>query len=151
MQSNSTQFAVETAKDLAAPLPTPPQHLDEHAATYWADVINSKRRSAWTPADLLVACQLCRDLAAVDVLSQELETYGAVLEDAKGKRYSNPAARLLDAATRRTLAASKHLQIHAHATQGRSQEQRGKNETARALQDKVTSADDLIARPGMAH
>lgn len=144
---DSVEFAVTTAQEAAEPLPTPPQHIDERAYTYWPAVINSKRRSAWTESDLLVACQLCRDYAAVETLSADLETDGFTLLDAKGKRYTNPAARLLDAATRRIHAGVKTLQIHALATQGKSDHQRGKIEAARELQRNMAALGDLIPQP----
>lgn len=141
---DSVEFAVSTAKDMAEPLPTPPQRIDDAAMAYWPAVINSKRRSAWTESDLLVACQLCRDYAAVEALSADLEQDGYTLMDGKGKKYPNPSARLLDAATRRIHAGVKTLQIHALATQGKSDHQRGKNEAAREIQKSVSALSDLI-------
>lgn len=135
-----------TAADLAQPLPEPPQRLDEHAMKFWKPTIESKRREAWTDSDLLTACMLCRDLAAVEILSEELELHGWVFETEKG-RTANPAARLLDGASRRVLAAQKHLQIHSHATNGKSDHQHGKNQVARDLQKKIEATPDLIARP----
>ena len=147
IRCDSTKFLTDQAAALASELPAPPQRLEEHALRFWKPTIESKRRDAWTESDLLTACQLCRDLAAVEALSEDLDNDGHVLIDQNGKKYPHPAGRMLDAATRRVLAAQKHLQIHAHATQGRSEEQRGKNEAVRDLKQKISAASELIARP----
>lgn len=146
-RSDSTGFAVNEAKALAEPLPLPPQRLDDAALQYWPAVVNAKRRTAWTDSDLLLACQLARDLAAIDDLSADLEKNGRVLLDNKGKRYGNPAANLLDQANRRIISTSRALQVHALASTGRVIDQGKKNEAARTIAAKIDAADDdLIAR-----
>jgi len=146
--SDSVAFAVQSAKDLQEPLPEPPLPLDENAVVYWEQVLRSKPLSNWTPSDLLIACTLCRDLAAVEVLQEEIAEFGPVLVNEKKRRYSNPACNLLDQAQRRILAATRGLQIHAVATQGKTDHQGNKVAAARELAKKVDDADDLIARPG---
>jgi hypothetical protein len=125
----------------------PPQRLDDAALQYWPAIIGSKRLSAWTDADLLLACQLARDLAAIESLSEQLANDGHVLTDAKGKKYAHPAANLLDQATRRTVTTSRALQIHAIATTGKTDHQGKKNETSRGIANKLNEADnELIPR-----
>ena len=146
---DSHEFLTETARNLAEPLPEPPQRLTESARKYWPQVIESKRREAWTQSDLLTACQLCRDLDAVEVLSDELERDGFVVEGGKGGLMPHPAAKLLDNAARRVMAAQKHLQVHAIATTGKAEQVRNKNESARDLARKIGAADNLIPRAGL--
>ena len=138
---------MEAAAGASMPTPPPPQRLDDHALRFWESTVNSKRRSAWTDSDLLSACQLCRDLAAVEILSADIEQEGYTLIDGKGKKYPNPAARLLDAATRRVLATQKHLQIHSLATNGKTEAQPNKNEAARAIKANVSTMNSLIPQP----
>ena len=145
--SSSTRFVTATAATLAEPLPTPPQTLDDHAMRFWRPTIESKRREAWTESDLLAACQLCRDLAAIEILSEELSANGYIIETERGKRIANPAARLLDAATRRLMYLQKHLQIHSLGTNGKTDHQVQKNQVARDLAKKLNASDHLIARP----
>lgn len=146
-KADSHQFLTEQAKALAEPLPTPPQKLDETALVYWPAVIGSKARTYWTPIDLIVACQLCRDMAAAQLLAAEIETDGAILVDRAGKKYPHPAGRLLDAASRRILAANKSLQINSLCTNGKAEQQVNKNTVARDLAEKIQAADSLIPRP----
>lgn len=147
MHCDTPAFAVETAKALAEGLPNPPQALDDHAAKFWPSIVGSKRPTAWTESDLHLACQIARDLAAIEQLTEELQRDGRTLEDPKGKKYAHPAANMLDQAVRRAAATARAVQIHAIATTGKSDHQGKKNEAARDLAAKMASADsDLIPR-----
>lgn len=146
-RNDSVEFAVSEAKAMAEPLPEPPQALDDTALAYWPAVIESKRRTAWTQSDLIQACQLCRDYAAVEALNADLERDGQVLTAPSGRKYPNPAANLLDKAQRRALAIAKALQIHAIGTSGKTENQPKKNEAARDLAGKLATVSTLIARP----
>lgn len=146
IDANSTRFAAIAAQEASMALPEPPVHLDADALAFWEDVIRSKRVTAWTPSDLLIACSLCRDLALVEELQKEIAEHGLVLVGEK-RSYSNPACNLLDQAQRRILAATRGLQIHANATQGPSHHHGQKNTAARDIAAQIEAADDLIARP----
>lgn len=142
--ADSVGFAVETAQELAEPLPTPPQRLGEGAMRYWAPIVNSKRRTAWTESDLLQACQLARDYDAVETLTEELERDGHILTRESGSRYANPASALLDKAARRIILASRALQVHAIATTGKTDHQGAKNEAARQIAQDIRQADSTL-------
>lgn len=147
MHADATDFAIQTAAELSDPLPTPPQRLSEGALAYWPAIINSKRRSAWTDSDLLLACQLARDFYAVETLTEELEQDGHILERASGGRYANPATALLDKASRRIVMNSRALQVHAIATTGKTDHQGNKNEAARDLAKDLSNSSSLLAKP----
>ena len=56
----------------------------------------------------------------------------------------------LETLSRRSIALSKHIQVHAVATVGESDKQRGKNSAAakgRQTAEKTKESDDLLARP----
>jgi hypothetical protein len=143
---DSVSFAVDEAKAMAEGLPKPPQPLEADSLQYWPAIIGAKRLTAWTDADLLLACQLARDLAAIQSLSDELATDGRILTDHRGKKYAHPAGALLDQATRRVTTTARALQIHAIATTGATDAQGKKNETFRNLAKKMDKDDDLIPR-----
>ena len=145
--ANSTKFMLDEAAALGEPLPEPPQRLSDAAACYWETIVGAKRRSAWTDSDLLIACGLCRDLALVETLTEELDRDGPTLTNKEGRRYPHPAGTLLDSTQRRILATVRSLQIHALATQGKADHQAKKNETARGLKTTLDNVHDLIARP----
>ncbi|NMG56855.1 hypothetical protein [Aromatoleum aromaticum] len=81
------------------------------------------------------------------MLQKEIADHGPVLVGDKNRRYSNPAYNLLDQAQRRILAATRGLQIHSVATQGKSDHQGQKNEKAREIAAQLEAADPLFARP----
>jgi hypothetical protein len=113
----------------------------------WPAIVGSKRATAWTDSDLLLACQLARDLAMIEQLSDTLEAEGDILTDTKGKKYAHPAGNLLDQATRRIVSTQRALQLHAIATTGKTDHQGQKNAAARDLAHKLSEADsDLIPR-----
>lgn len=146
-RSDSTRYALNEAKALAEGMPTPPQKLNADAVQYWPAIVGSKRATAWTDSDLLLACQLARDLAMIEQLSDTLEAEGDILTDAKGKKYAHPAGNLLDQASRRIISTQRALQLHAIATTGKTDHQGQKNATARDLAHKLAEADsDLIPR-----
>lgn len=146
MRCESSQFALETAKSLAEPLPEPPQRLSEGARRYWPAIIGSKRRLAWSDNDLLLACTLARDYDAVETMAATLNEEGPVLTRSSGAQYQHPVCNLLDKANRRIVLTSRALQIHSIATTGRTEDQAKKNETARTIASQINAASDLIKR-----
>lgn len=146
--SNSTKFAMDEAAAMGEPLPEPPRKLNAAALEFWPIVINAKRRSAWTEADLVLACALCRDLALAEKLNDQLDKEGLTLvNEDSGRVYPHPASSMLDQASRRILAATRGLQIHSKATSGRTDCQPNKNETARTMRRDLDNVHHLIARP----
>lgn len=146
MRAEGIPFALETAQALAEPLPTPPQQLSEGALRYWRNIIESKRRSAWSDNDLLLACQLARDYDAIDTMTETLDAEGPVLTRPSGAKYQHPLCNLLDKANRRAVLTSKALQIHSLATNGRTEYQSDKNEAARTIAQQSDAPSHLIKR-----
>lgn len=145
---NSRDFHFIEAQKRAEPLPSPPLKLKDAALQFWPVVINAKRRSAWTDADLVLACSLCRDLALLEKLADQIDDEGPTLvNDESGRCYQHPAAVMLDATTRRTLATARQLQIHSIATTGKTDHQAVKNETVRRDATPASKVS-YIKRPG---
>lgn len=130
----------------------PPSPLSREAAKYWNDIIGSKRLDAWTKSDLHLAVQLCHDLAGAVSLQADIDEHGAVLvNEASGRRYANPAGNLLHQTKARILSATRGLQIHACATQGKSDHQGNANEKERHLMEEHAGEEDLFPIPGVAN
>ena len=146
--SNSTKFAIDEAAALAEPLPAPPRSLSPAALEFWPIVIDAKRRSAWTDSDLVIACNLCRDLDLVEKLNARLDAEGYTLvNEDSGRVYPHPASTMLDQASRRVLAATRSLQIHSLATGGRTDCQPNKNAASRQIKGTLSNVHSLIKRP----
>lgn len=146
---DGTKFARETAANLSRPLPEPPLALSERAAKYWPRVIGSKIVTAWTDTDLDTAWGLCEDLGKLEELRQTLQQEPAFVLDSRGGKRPHPAHKLIEETERRIQATKRHLQINSASTNGKSDHQRNKNATSRALGQTIANADDdLIAKPG---
>lgn len=146
-RADGTQFARETAADLARPLPEPMLPLSDRAEKYWLRVITSKRPEAWTDIDLDLAVGLCEDLALLEQLRAALQRQPALFKGDDGKIHKHPAFGMIEDLHRRILATNRALQINSAATNGRAEHQRGKNETARELSQVAATAERLFARP----
>jgi len=154
-KSDSTTFAGEAVQAaISGPL-QPPEHirLRDGDLPFWEAIITAKAASSWNNADLALAANLARCQADIERLTQELEKEGDVLVNAKGTSVVNPKHALLETLSRRAVALSRTVHVHAEATQGRSRDAGNKanqEQGARAAVGAVrgSEADSLI--PGLA-
>ena len=95
----------------------PPAHvaLREGDRPFWDAIVTSRARDTWTLIDLCTAGNLARAQADIEFLQKVLDENGYVLD---GK--VSPVAVLVETLTRRTVALSRALHVHAQATVGRS-------------------------------
>lgn len=149
-RADGTKFAVETAAELARPLPEPPIELSERGAKHWERIIRSKRPDAWTDSDLFLAADLAEDYGELERARNLMRNQPPVIpiEGKKGRFVRHPLLDHIDALQPRILSKCRALHIHANATVGRVDHQTGKNQAARDLASAIEDADDdLIARP----
>ena len=149
MKSDTTADAIDLHSALSQGDIQPPVPLADAVLPYWKSIISAKDRRSWTPADLEMAAELARTKHRIERLSLELETEPDVIENDRGTLVIHPKHRLLDTLVKRSLSLSRTLQIHALATQGRSADQRTRNDAARSAADTLDGIDDdaLIAKP----
>ena len=117
---------------------------------YWKAIVQARAKESWTTVDLQHAANLARCQADIERVQQELYEEGDVLENARGTQILNPKHQLLETLTRRSVTLSKLVQVHAVATVGDADKQRGKNSAAikaRANAEKAIDDDFLLARP----
>lgn len=120
--------------------------LDKNEMPYWNAIINA--RETWTTVDLIHAANLARCMASIEANTTLLKKEGDVLENARGTPVMNPRFTILEQLSRRSVALSAKIQVHAAATVGESKLSRGKNTAKRdALEAMEDADDDLIARP----
>ena len=138
-RSDSTAAAVRAAQAVALGPLDPPAHvaLRKGDRPFWDAIVTSRARDTWTLIDLCTAGNLARAQADVERLQSTLDKDGYVLDDGK----TNPVAALVETLTRRSVALSRALHVHAQATVGRSADgiKALANEKAAAAED-----DDLI-------
>lgn len=117
-RSDSASAAVRAAQAAALGPLNPPEHvaLREGDRPFWNAIVTSRARDTWTAIDLCTAGNLARTQADIEHLQTQLDTAGYVLDDGK----VNPVAALVETLSRRTVALSRALHVHAQATVGRS-------------------------------
>ena len=138
-RSDSVSAAVRAAQAAALGPLDPPEHVAIRTGDrpFWNAIVTSRARDTWTLIDLCTAGNLARTQADIERLQVDLDTGGYVLGDGK----PNPIAALVETLTRRSVALSRALHVHAQATVGRSADgiKALANEKAAA-----TEHDDLI-------
>ena len=117
-RSDSAAAAVRAAQAVALGPIDPPAHVALRAGDrpFWNAIVTARARDTWTAIDLTTAANLARTQADIERLQVDLDVAGYVLVDGK----PNPVAALVDVLTRRTVALSRALHVHAQATVGRS-------------------------------
>ncbi|WP_156480689.1 hypothetical protein [Thauera humireducens] len=148
-RADGTKFAVETAADLARPLPEPIFPLSDRAQKYWPVIVNSKRREAWTESDLFLAANLAEDYGELERLRKLMATQAPLIPGTGKRKFDkHPVLLVIDDVQSRIISTCRALQIHANATVGLVHHQREKNQAAREIAQAIEAADDdLIARP----
>lgn len=120
--------------------------LEKNDMPFWDHIINA--RDTWTTVDLVHAANLARCMASIEDNTQLLRVEGDVLVNARGTPVMNPRFTILEQLSRRSVALSSKIQVHAAATIGESKLSRGKNsEKRQALDTFDDNDDDLISRP----
>ena len=117
---------------------------------FWYALVRARVKESWNTVDLQHAANLARCQADIERIQQEILEEGDTLTNDRGTVVLNPKHSLLETLSRRSIALSKHIQVHAVATVGESDKQRGKNSAAakgRKTAEKTKEADDLLARP----
>ncbi|CAI1136183.1 terminase [Serratia sp. JSRIV002] len=152
-RSDSSTAAVQAMKNASEDTIPPPAHagLDKKAEPFWHDNIRSKALDSWTPADLLAAAELANNqLYAIDLrkaLKKEERQRGEERNEPLIKDYRKQIVEL----QRTILAQRRDLQIHSHATNGESRDQKNRNKNdadARRTAGKHQADDgNLIAFP----
>ena len=117
-RSDSNAAAVRAAQAAALGPLDPPEHVALRGGDrpFWNAIVTSRARDTWTLIDLCTAGNLARTQADIERLQVDLDTGGYVLGDGK----PNPIAALVETLTRRSVALSRALHVHAQATVGRS-------------------------------
>lgn len=139
-------MAGATAKPL-----DPPGHikLRRQDKPYWNSIVSARARDRWNDADLEIAGNLARCKSDIERLQKEIDKEGDIITNERGTPIVNPRHNLLETLSRRSVALSRMLQVHAEATQGKSREQVKTNKAQEKAANAINqySTDDLIARP----
>ncbi len=103
----------------------PPAHitLRDGDKPFWDAIVSARATSTWNTSDLEQAANLARCKADIERLQKELTEQGDIIENDRGTQVINPRHTLLEVLSRRSVALSRMLHVHAEATVGRSEQQ----------------------------
>ena len=148
-QRSDSATAAVAAVQSVGPI-EPPAHvkLRDCDHPFWLSIVNARARENWTVTDLENAANLARCKADVERLQAEITAEGDIIVNQRGTQIVNPKHNLLETLTRRSMALSRMLHVHAEATVGEARAEKKPNQAAAAAQKAVESAvDRLIKRP----
>lgn len=144
--SSKTERAMAQAK-----IPDPPEHVQmpDEALPVWRSIVCARDLTAWTQIDLEHAANLACCLSDLERIRREVREEGDTLQNARGTPVVNPKHQLIETLSRRSVALSRLLHVHAEATSGESRDQGNRSKKQRELNDarEGDSDDDLIQRP----
>lgn len=149
-RTDSAQGAVNSMQSALTEI-KPPEHCfmaPEHMP-FWRSIMKARDAKLWTEADLENAANLARCKESIERLSRELKMEGDVIRNQRGTPIANPKHSILEQLSRRAMALSAKLHVHAEATSGPSRDEKPKNAAAKKAAQHMADLedDDLIARP----
>lgn len=150
-RSDSVSAEIQAIQNAAADTIEPPHHagLEKKAEPFWHDNIRSKSLDSWTPSDLLAAVELANNQMYITVLRRDLHKEERIKGEERKEALIKDLRKQIVELQRTILAQRRDLQIHSHATNGESRDQRKRNQNdaeARRIMNDLQD-DDLLASP----
>ncbi|EPH6926714.1 terminase [Providencia stuartii] len=150
-RSDSVSAELQAMQNAAADTIEPPRHagLERKAEPFWHDNIRSKALDSWTPSDLLAAVELANNQLYITVLWRDLRKEERIRGEERDEvRIKNLRKHIVEL-QRAILAQRRDLQIHSHATNGESRDQRKRNQNDAVARKALSDLrdDDLLAVP----
>ena len=147
-RADSAASAVKAMLDAAKGEIKPPKHvtLRERDWPFWAGVVRARARDEWSDADLVVAAQLAKCQADIEVEQAALDLETTVVVNDRGTACVNPRVAVLEQYARREMALMRTLRMggrvagDARDEAGRRKVQRGAERARKELED-----EDLLA------
>lgn len=126
----------------------PPAHvtLRDGDLPFWESVVRARSADSWNASDLENAANLARCKADIERLQSEINAEGDIVTNERGTPILNPKHSLLETLSRRAVALSRMLHVHAEATVGESRHQTKSAETQAKANKVVSELDALIPR-----
>jgi hypothetical protein len=148
-RSDSVTSSVRAAQNASRGELLPPAHvtLRECDLVFWNAIVRARAYDTWTDVDLAKAANLARCQADIERISIELNKEGDTLVNERGTVVVNPKHALLETLTRREIALSRAIHVHAEATVGKSEDAAkvlAAEKNARKANDNIK--DDLIPK-----
>ena len=119
----------------------PPAHvaIRQQDWPFWSGIISTRATDSWNEPDLVKAANLARCQADIERLILEVSDEGDVIKNDRGTPIVNPKHDLIERLSRREIALSRAIHVHAEATVGRS---RDSGNRAKAQKSKVVAIEN---------
>lgn len=148
---NRSDSVGEQVKQYSALESAPPDHvhLRDRDWPFWRSIVRARATDSWTDSDLECAANLARCKADIEKMQKEIDDEGDVVVNQRGTQIVNPKHSLLETLSRRAVALSRMLHVHAEATQGRARDTGERTKAEKQSQESAakTGDDPLIAPP----
>ena len=134
--------------DAASPEISPPAHCNLRAndLPFWRGVVRARAKDEWTDADLVVAAQLARCQADIEVEQMALDAESTCVKNDRGTMVVNPRVSVLEQFARREMALMRSLRMGGQAA-GDSRDEAGRRklqQQAEKVRQEVQD-EDLLA------
>lgn len=148
-RTDTVKGAVSAMAGAVSEIPVPEYvNVPDDALQFWRSITKARAAARWNDTDLEVAAELARTKASIERLNKEIEAEGDVIKNDRGTPIVNPKHSLIETLTRRMVALSRMLQVHAEATQGKSRDQVKANKAQDEAAKAAKAADDSLI-PGL--
>lgn len=130
--------------------PALPDHINlrPQDIPYWDSIISARELSSWTLPELDHVANLARCKADIERIQAEIQEEGDTVENRRGTPIVNPKHGLIETLTRRSVALTRLLMVHAQATVGDTSEVKKRNAASKEIREQhLENDDDLFARP----
>lgn len=109
--------AVKLLQSEMSPLPSVPAHvkLRDCDFPFWTDILRARAREEWTDLDLVLAAQLARCQADIEIEQGLIYSEGSIITNDRGTSVTNPRLRALNELKQSQLATVKALALNATA------------------------------------
>jgi hypothetical protein len=143
-RSDSAAAAVAAAQAAAeGPLRPPAQVvLRDVDMPYWDAIILARARDTWTVVDLVKAANLARCQSEIERVTELLQDAPDTVLNGAGTPIVNPLHTLVETLTRREIALSRAIHVHAEATVGKSEDAGKKLATEKKARQALQATDD---------
>lgn len=151
IRSDSTKGKAAAVKSAVEPVLSPPSHIKLRDADlpFWESIIRARARDTWTDVDLAKAANLARCQADIERIQSEIDAETDIVINSRGTQIVNPKHSLLETLTRRELALSRAVHVHAEATTGKSEDAAKKLQVEREAVKSVTAVEGDGLIPGV--
>jgi hypothetical protein len=115
--SDTVSGAIDNLQEALKPLPAIPAHvkLRDCDKPFWIDILRARARNEWTELDLILAAQLARCQADIEIEQDKIYAEGSITVNDRGTSVTNPRLRALNELKQSQLATVKALALNATA------------------------------------